>query len=107
MITEELLTALRDRLKSEISYAVYLRGGQEYTATVTTARVLEDGRVTASFLLSTPGDKREPITEIKVYNKAGQLLAREKTNIVNNVGIIGISYRLFFTIQSEGGVNDA
>lgn len=101
MVENGLLTALRDRLKSEIAYAIYVKNGTENRTAVTSAAVLSDGRVTCSFLLNTASDARETITEIRIYNGADELLARENVSITNNLGVSGIYYRFFFTVKGE------
>ena len=101
MVENGLLAALRDRLKSEIAYAIYVKNGTEHRTAAASAAVLSDGRVSCSFLLSTASDTRETVTEIRVYNAADVLLAKNNVSITNSLGVSGIYYRFFFTVKGE------
>ena len=101
MVENGLLAALRDRLKSEIAYAIYVKNGTEHRTAAASSAVLKDGRVSCSFLLSTASDTRETITEIRIYNAADELLAKKAVSITNSIGVSGIYYRFFFTVKGE------
>lgn len=101
MIAEALLRAIQACVKEEISYAEFTIDGKEEQSNEISVEILKDGRISVLFFINTSAEKVTRITNVTLYNSAGETVAAEDTDISLGIGTSGIYYRFFFSIEEK------
>lgn len=102
MLEETTLHDLRNYLKDKVAYVEYQIGDTSHRAEINTASVLANGRIDITFTLDAFG-QGQPITEIRLYDRNGNRLAKKMENISRESAQEGILYRYMISIMQEEG----
>lgn len=101
MLTSNALNSLRNHLKNNIAYAMYKVGSTYYRAEIQTAEVLDDGRITVTFIIDHTVSGNITVKEVQLFDHNGMLWASKAENITRKDAQEGILYRFRFTITEE------
>lgn len=101
MLTTHALDSLRKYLKNSIAYARYKVGNTYYDAEIQTAEVLNDGRVSITFVIDHTVAGNITVTEVQLYDRNGKMWANKAESITRRDAQEGVLYRFRFTIVEE------
>ena len=101
MLTATALTAIKNCMITNISYAQYKVGNSYHKADIRSAYIMDDGRVAITFIIdhSIAGDIT--VTEVQLYDHNGSLWASKAESIIRRDVQEGILYRFAFTITES------
>lgn len=97
MLTAQALTGFKEHVKRSVAYARYKVGTAYYKADITDIYIDSAGRVAIEFVIdhSIPGNIT--VTEVQLFDTAGQMWLSKGENISRKASQEGIFYR--FTID--------
>ncbi len=100
MLTSEALDFLRNDFMNNIAYAKYKAGDTFTTVQITNASILEDGRISISFLIDHV-ETDITVSEVQLFNEADVMLASKTESIALQAFSEGILYRFFIRINEQ------
>ena len=101
MLSSEALKGLREYVKSTVAYAKYKIGSTYYQEQLTDITIKSDGKVRVEFTINPTVKGEIKITEVQLYNTAGQLWWSKSESITRKTSQEGIYYRVTITISEE------
>lgn len=101
MLSEFALNSIRTHLKNSIAYAKYRVGSTYYQADIEDAAILDDGRVSITFIIDHTVAGDITVTEVQLYDSSGNLWASKAESILRQAVQEGILYRFSFTITES------
>lgn len=101
MLTQNALQSMRKHLKDNIAYAMYKVGSTYYHADIEDMELLNDGRLSVTFIIDHTVAGNITVTEVQLYDHNGVLWASKSESIARKDVQEGILYRFYFTI-TEG-----
>lgn len=107
------LTAKRNEIKNDVSYARYKVGSTWYQAAIQNAQVLNDGRVEVTFLIDHTVSGNITVTGVELYDHNGVRIGSKNVSITRADATEGILYVCRFSLfqvvenNSETGAYDA
>lgn len=104
------LTALRNRIASDVSYAQYKVGSTWYKSKIESAQVLSDGRIETTFIIDHTVTGNITVTGIELYDYNGERIGSRTVSITRADATEGILYVCrfdLFQIVENGGKTGA
>lgn len=101
MLTSTALTSIRNHLKNNIAYAMYKVGSTYYRAEINDAELLNDGRISVTFIIDHTAQGNVTVTEVQLYDHNGVMWASKAESILRQDVQEGILYRFRFTITES------
>ena len=97
MLTTAALTGFKEHVKQHVAYARYKVGSTYYRTEITNVYTMNDGKVAIEFHVDHTVPGTITVTEVQLYNTAGDLWLSVSENITRKARQEGIFYR--FTIE--------
>lgn len=101
MLTSTALLSLKNHIKNSIAYAKYKVDDTYYTADISDAHIMEDERVSITFVIDHEMQGNITITEVQLYDHQDRLWASKSENITRRTVQEGILYRFAFTLTES------
>lgn len=97
MLTTAALTGFKEHVKRHVAYARYKVGSTYYKTDITSVYTMSDGKVAIEFEVDHTLSGNITVTEVQIFNTAGELWLSVSENITRKARQEAIFYR--FTIE--------
>ena len=101
MLTESAIRGFKEHTRVDIEKARYKVGGTYYDAVIQSKEYMSDGRLAVKILVEPPGNNTVTVSEIQIYDTAGNLWLKKAENIVRESVSTGILYRFTFDFKEN------
>ena len=101
MLTQAAINGFKEHTRADILKARYKVGGTYHDAVIQSKDYLSDGRLAVKILVEPPETGTVTVSEIQIYDVAGNLWLKKQENIVRESVSTGILYRFTFDFKEN------
>lgn len=99
MLTTAALTGFKEHVKRTVAYAQYKVGSTYYRTEITKVYINSEGKVAIEFQVDHTLSGNITVTELRIYNTAGELWLSVSDNTTRKARQEGIFYRFAIDIK--------